>query len=83
MATTHPEGLPKIGDWYLEADTEDEFQVIDVDPDEGMIEFQYWNPSRLNRPRTGPVPWIHWKRMTSTTTRNPPSIHRRAAAAWA
>ena len=43
MATAEPEELPKIGDWYLETDTEEEFQVIDVDEEEGMVEVQYFD----------------------------------------
>ena len=43
MVIPDPDELPKIGDWYLETDTEDEFQVIDVDPDEGLVEVQYYD----------------------------------------
>ena len=43
MTSAEPEDLPKVGEWYLEADTEDEFQVIDVDSDEGMVEVQYFD----------------------------------------
>lgn len=43
MVTNDPDEMPKVGDWYLEADTEEEFQVIDVDPDEAMVEVQYYD----------------------------------------
>jgi uncharacterized protein DUF6763 len=35
--------LPAVGEWYLDSETEAEFEVMDVDEGEGLIEVQYLN----------------------------------------
>jgi len=35
--------LPSVGEWYLDLETEDEFRIVDVDEDNGIIEIQYFN----------------------------------------
>lgn len=35
--------LPAVGEWYLDSGTEDEFEIVDVDEDTGLIEVQYLN----------------------------------------
>ncbi len=53
--------LPRIGEWYLDSESEDEFEVIDVDEELGTVEIQYfdgdvaefsleeWNSRELSR----------------------------------
>lgn len=43
MAAEMSPKLPLVGEWYLESQTEDEFEVVDVDPVDGVIEIQYFN----------------------------------------
>lgn len=52
---------PSIGEWYLDSETEEEFEVVAVDEDSGTVEVQYfdgaisefnrddWNGHKLSR----------------------------------
>lgn len=35
--------LPAVGEWYLNSETEEEFEVVNLDEDSGLIEVQYIN----------------------------------------
>lgn len=35
--------LPTTGEWYLDSETEEEFEVVNLDEDSGLIEVQYLN----------------------------------------
>lgn len=53
--------LPRVGEWYLDSESEDEFEVVDVDEELGTVEIQYfdgdvaefsleeWNSRELSR----------------------------------
>lgn len=43
MADAHEPVLPAVGEWYLDRETEDEFEVVDIDEDTGLVEVQYVN----------------------------------------
>jgi len=34
---------PAVGEWYLDSETEEEFEVVDMDEDTGLVEVQYLN----------------------------------------
>lgn len=34
---------PEVGQWYLDAESGDEFAVVDLDKDEGSVEIQYFD----------------------------------------
>jgi len=34
---------PEVGEWYLDRESEQEFEVVDLDEDAGLIEVQYLN----------------------------------------
>lgn len=34
---------PAVGEWYLDSGSEDEFEIVNVDEDGGLIEVQYLN----------------------------------------
>jgi hypothetical protein len=35
--------MPAVGEWYLDSETEEEFEVVDLDEESGLIELQYLN----------------------------------------
>src|SRR5579872_5908264 len=43
MAIKPLQHLPTVGEWYLESQTEGEFEVIAVDPLDGIVEIQYFD----------------------------------------